>query len=147
MSRIGGHHGGVRPAQGPFLRHGRSNREFRALQEIDLRGPGTRGYDAFVLEIIGSGGRIASIARDAFALAARQVKGWGIMLRGQVVGVGDAQIGVVHHQVKGCAGDLDRSGKGLHIPDIALPSGRLRSFEDHAPTGGGLRRKGAGWPW
>ena len=110
------------------MRHGRSNREFRALQEIDLRGPGTRGYDAFVLEIIGSGGRIASIARDAFALAARQVKGWGIMLRGQLVGVGDAQIGVVHHQLKGCAGDLDRSGTGLHNPDIAFAIGQVALF-------------------
>ena len=130
---VGCHHRGVGPARRPLLGDGRGDRRVLGLEQVHLERPGPRGDDALVLEVVDLDHRVVPVAPDELALLAQQVERRGVLLLAELVGVRDAELGLVRHQVLGGVGDVDRPVIGLHPALVRLAVGQRLLLEHHRP--------------
>ena len=137
MRGVGLHHGGVGPAGGAFLGDGGGDRLLGGHQRVDLEGPGRGSDDALVLEVVHLDRRIVPVAADQLALPTQQVEGRLVLVLVQLVGVLDAEVRLVRHQIVGGVGDVDRSVIGLHAALVRLAVRQGLLLEDDIPA---LRR-------
>ena len=137
MRRVDMHHGRVGPAGRAFRGNGRGDRLLLALQEVDLVGPGARGDDALVLEVVGLHGGVVPVALDQRVLLAQEVERRLVLVLVQLVGVLDAELGLLGHQIERGVGDVDGAVIGLDAALVGLAVGQRLLLEDDVPA---LRR-------
>ena len=135
---VGVHHRGVGPAGGALLGDGRGDRRVLGLEQVHLERPGAGGDDALVLEVVDLDHRVVPVAADELALLAQEVERGRVLVLVELVGVGDAELGLVRHQVLGGVGDVDRAVVGLDAALVRLAVGQGLLLEDHRPGGGRL---------
>ncbi|MPL93019.1 hypothetical protein SDC9_39143 [bioreactor metagenome] len=136
-------HQRVGPARGAFLRHDRADRRAVGLQQVDLERPGGRGDDALVLEVVDLHHRVVPVARDQLTLALQEFKRRGILVLVQLVGVLDAEFGLVRLQIHRRIGNVDRAVIGLHPALVRLAVGQRLLVEHDIPAvGRGLEHLG-----
>ena len=134
MSGIDMHHRRISPARRPLLRDGRGDRRI-GRQNPDLEGPGAGGHHTFVLEIIHLDECVMPVAAHDGPLHAQQVERGLVLIFVQLVGRGDAKLGLVEHQVLRRIRDMDRAVIGLYATCIGLAIGQVHGFEYDVPRG------------
>ena len=121
------HHGRVGPARGAFLGDGRGDRLLLGRQQVDLERPGAGGDDALVLEVVDLDHGVVPVAADQRALLAQQVERRLVLVLVELVGILDAELRLVRHQIVGGVGDVDRAVIGLDAALVGLAVGQRSS--------------------
>ena len=137
MLAFGVQHGRVGPARHALFRESRGDRLLFRLHQVDLERPGAGGDDAFVLEVVDLDHRVVPVAADERALDAQEVERGLVLVFVEFVGVLDAELRLVRHQVLRGVGDVDRAVIGLHAALVRLAVRQRHFLEDDVPT---LRR-------
>ena len=131
------HHGRVGPARGSFVGHGRFDRPLVRFQEIDLERPRRRSDDAFVLEVVDLDERIVPVARHDLALGPEQLQRRLVLVFVELVGILDAELRLLVHEVERRVGDVDRAVERLDSALVGLAVRQVLFLEHDRPA---LRR-------
>src|SRR5690606_37151572 len=120
MRRVNVHHGRVGPAVSAFNGDNAGDGRAGGLEQVDLEGPGPGDDYAFVGEVVHLDEGVVPVAANERALLAQQVQRGVVLIAVEGVGIGDAKLGVVVHQVQGRVGDVDGAVICLDATGIAV---------------------------
>ncbi len=111
---------------------------FSDWRRLTWNGHERGGDEALVLEVVHLDEGVVPVAADDLPLAAQQLERRLVLVLVQLIGVLDAEFGLVGLEVERGVGDVDRPVEGLDAARIGLAVGQVHRLEDDVPACRGL---------